>query len=196
MRQPDIDGMARAWRADVEGFKRKHPDIPEEAFASTMCSWYVSAPWAHPLWSWYNVVCIALRDMPGVPKAQHIHVPGATHEMWVAALNPEHPVALDESPHMLRPMNFAAQWVAASDAEARKKVEEAVADICRGVLNPDTDFRGQWVARFGGGMMKGGWQEPDQLIVQKDGSVTVIGTGAGMVQALDAMRGDKRGELQ
>ena len=39
------------------------PDTPEAA--ETVCTWLLTAPRAHPLWSQYMLGVVRLRDMPG-----------------------------------------------------------------------------------------------------------------------------------
>ena len=63
------------------------PDIPSAA--ETVCTWLLTAPRAHPLWSQYAIVAVRLRDLPGFPPPTR-QFDGATHELLVIALNPEH----------------------------------------------------------------------------------------------------------
>jgi len=83
---------------------------------------------------------------------------GVTHELQLFALNPEYPrqpVIEGKQPwRWLEPINFAAQITAKTDSVAGARVRRAVAEICEGRLNPDSDYRHQWVQRFGGNMMK------------------------------------------
>lgn len=110
--------------------------------------WIVQAPYAHPVWHSYWVACVTLRDVEGLPPAV-IHRPGATHEIIVYALNPEKPTTIDEPVHFLTPSNFVGQFTAWSDEAAREIIGRVVRDIIDGILNPDTDFRSIWIARFG-----------------------------------------------
>jgi hypothetical protein len=59
-----------------------------------------------------------------------------------------------ERNYLLQPVNFAAQFIEASDELAHRRVCAAVQEICNGVLCPDTDFIRQWAQRFGDNMMK------------------------------------------
>jgi hypothetical protein len=162
---------ARAWLADLS---RWDPGSKVAAVAV----WLIEAPWAHPIWHSYRLTLVHLRSEPGFPEPL-IHVPGATHEMVLAALSPDSPrepvvngvrgathemvlatmggIAahhLLNLPVILTPVNFAAQMVCPGDAEAAGLVAKAVAMICERRLNPDTDFIAQWVALFGDGMMR------------------------------------------
>jgi hypothetical protein len=143
---PDIDGPhARAWLID---FRQTKPH-------SGVAGWLVEAPFAHPLWHSYRISLIHLREVPGLPAA-HISLPGATHEMAVYALLPDAPregILKGGPSPILRPTNFAAQFIEASDADAAERVGRAVDLICQGKLSPDTDFIHQWVVLFGDSLM-------------------------------------------
>lgn len=124
----------------------------------TLVHWVVNAPWAHPFWHSYSIVVVHLRPVEGVPEPK-IFLPGATHEFWVYALNPE----IDNrtlietgiiAPYQwLSPMNFAAQMIE-TDESAMARISAVVEEIVNGDLSPDTDFRFEWVGRFGGAMVK------------------------------------------
>ncbi len=180
-RAPDLTGThGRAWKVDVPAVARRRPGGPP---AELCCAhWVVEARWAHPIWHSYFVGCVALRDMPGVPPAK-IHLHGATHEVLVYALNPEHRRAVNDLTPYLTPGNFHGQWRAGSDAEAASFIEDTVKLIVEGRLSPDTDFRRDWIARFSASNMKGP-DYPPGLVVIGDGGVTFVGTGK---QNVDSM---------
>jgi hypothetical protein len=142
-----IGGAGRAWEIKLP----PHPDN------GTVAAWIVEAAWAHPAWHSYSVVLVHLRPLAhGRPPI--VHLKGATHEMWVAALDPSHSRApaiggLEPAREMM-PLNFAAQMIANSDAEAAARTFAAVAEICAGTLSPDTDFIRDWVKRFGDSMVR------------------------------------------
>lgn len=145
-RTPDLTGArGSAWRSDVEGMARRRPAGPPKEL--TVAAWIATAPYAHPLWHSYAIGCISLRHVDGWPAAQ-IMLPGATHEIFVIALDPDHPVPLNDAPRHLTPLNFAGQFVAESDAAAAERVERAVQDVIDGRLNPDTDYIRHWMYRF------------------------------------------------
>lgn len=156
MREPDFESLyGKAWKCDTaEGRRLRGTSVESDA---TLVHWVIYAPWAHPMWGFYSLVIVHLRPMPG--KEPKIHLPGATHEMWLVALNPEKDVeklvdtGIVEG-HWLSPMNFAAQLIEPSDESALARIELAVRDICEARLSPDTDYRHQWIRRFGGNMIK------------------------------------------
>ena len=173
-RAPDLVGAhGRAWKYDMEACARRYPSGPTAEL--TVASWIVEARYAHPMWHSYLVAAVALRDMPGVPKAV-VHLQGATHEVMVYALNPEQPRAINAAPQYLTPANFHGQWRAESDAAAVRFIEETVHLVIDGHLSPDTDFRRDWIARFSASNMKGP-DYPPGLVVVGDGGVTFVGTG-------------------
>lgn len=55
---------------------------------STVAFWLLNLPGDHPLWSEYFVSAVRLKDIEGMPPAT-ITVPGATHEIIVAAIDPK-----------------------------------------------------------------------------------------------------------
>lgn len=147
-----VDFRGQAWQVE----------FTEEQRARTrttgLAQWLISAPWAHPIWHNYLVTLIHLRTVPGILDAK-IYLPGATHEFTLFAMNPEEKITISYDGEgirggLLTPANFYAQLIADSDLEATKIVEQAVRDIIRGALNPDTDARSVWIARFGGHCIK------------------------------------------
>ncbi|OYW56817.1 MAG: hypothetical protein B7Y80_01660 [Hyphomicrobium sp. 32-62-53] len=154
-RFPDhADAFGKAWRLNLDELRRKAGVLAENDAALDI--WMIEAPWAHPFWHSYIIGLQHLRPVLGGDVI--IHRPGATHEFFVAALNPDAPrepfMLGDASPAYLTPLNFVAQLVEESDEVARERVRDAVLRICAGSLSPDTDFRGQWVALYGGHMLR------------------------------------------
>lgn len=150
-------GEPRAWLLDQEARVKAQGFSPEHD--ATLASWIVAAPWAHPFWFNYWIYLCHLRpiDRGEGPIPTKFHLEGATHEMWVAALSPEVPLKEQleaDVPAYLTPNNFAAQMIYPSDEVAKQHIERAVRDILAMQLSPDTDFRSQWVARFGSSMVR------------------------------------------
>jgi hypothetical protein len=152
MPAPTFEGEhGRAWRiAD-------HDPEPNE---STIATWLIEAPYAHPVWHSYIISLAHLRQrgMPGPIKYRD----GASHEMILMALAPEGDRAnlikvgsfQSDTCTPLMPLNFACQFANVSDDEARQTVEDVVHDVCDAKISPDTDFLRMWVKRFGGHMLK------------------------------------------
>jgi len=136
------------------------PDVPEAA--ESLCTWLLTAPHAHPAWSQYLMPVVRLRDgIPGMPPPKR-QFPGATHELIVIALDPEHgPYTPDNLRQRymdpgnsqygrlpyLTPGNVAHQ-IEGSDDEGRML---AAWGVTAGVLNPETSdapgrIRGDWKA--------------------------------------------------
>ena len=120
------------------------PDIPEAA--ETVCSWLITAPVWHPMWSQYLLAVVRLRDgVPGfVPPVRQF--PGATHELLVVTLNPEHGPYTAEGMDRyhrsgnlptLSPVNVAEQ-IEGTDAEATELAKLAVWAIVHGHLEPES----------------------------------------------------------
>lgn len=146
---PSYTGVAgKAWDINLAA----NPDGTKRA---DVAHWVVERPDAHPFWHSYVVILFHLRPLDG--KYAHIARPDATHEFWLAALDPRlkrEEVIHSGSIPFLRPVNFASQIIAGSDAEAYGMIyHDAVKAICDGVLNPDTDYLRVWVEKFGDWMI-------------------------------------------
>lgn len=133
------------------------PDVPEAA--ESLCTWLVTAPGYHPLWTQYLMPVVRLRDIEGFPPPER-QFPGATHELIVVALNPEHGPYTPENlqrymtgpeagrlPY-LTPVNIVHQ-IEGSDDEARILAAYAARGITAGVLEPETSngsarIRAEW----------------------------------------------------
>ena len=187
--EPALTGASgRAWRVDVAAVARGRRESPPPEL--TVAAWIVHAPYAHPMWHSYAIAAVSLELVPGWPPAK-INAPGATHEVMVYALNPEHRRAINAPSHYLTPANFHGQWRAADHAAAARYVEETVQLVIDGKLSPDTDFRRDWIARFSASNMKGP-DIPPGLVVVGGGSVTFVGTGKQNVDnLLDIAAGPK-----
>lgn len=183
----DLTGrVGKAWKVDSAGIwtrlgeRGAHPEL-------TVANWVVEARYAHPVWHSYHLICYSLRPHPSVTGDPLIYLEGATHELALHALDPGAQRALNDLPRWLLPSNFGAQIIAESDEAARARIEQAVSDIIAGELSPDTDHRRAWIARFGVNMIKREWRDvPEGLIAIKGDQVTVIGTGAGVMRALES----------
>jgi hypothetical protein len=150
--KPMYTGVAgRAWEINLAA----NPDGSKRA---DVCHWIIERADAHPFWHSYVVILFHLRSLgEGTPPA-YIARPGATHEFWLAALDPRlnrEKVIESGSIPFLRPVNFASQIIAPSDAEAYGVVyRDIVKAICDGLISPDTDYLRTWIERFGDWMIK------------------------------------------
>ena len=154
--KPALIGPAgRAWRQDLEAIRASCSPNEQDA---TLDGWIISAPWANCMWPNYWIALIHLRPLEDNRQTK-IYLTGATHEFWLYALDPSHQPCLDELPHFLTPMNFAAQFVAETDLAAQQRIQESVTEIIQGRLSPDTDYIKQWYRRFGDNMIKAEYRE-------------------------------------
>ena len=155
-----VGHLGRAWRCDLDAAKRNdgRPDS-----TATIGMWVIEAKYAHPIWHSYILAICHLRPIEGVPPAV-LAMHGATHEFWLAALDPEKGSreklingtlpGRDGAVQILHHMNFSAQLVALTDPQAVGVMEATVRDVCNGALNPDTDHRRAWIRRFGSSGMR------------------------------------------
>lgn len=137
LQNPDFPGeVARAWIV---------PDDPEAAAALGV--WLVEACDAHPLWNYHVVVLVHLRVAPGLP-APVIASPGATHELLVMALDPDHDYTVDPADistfQWMNPPDVVEQFAARDDDHAVSIATEAVRKCVNGELVPDSDYRSLW----------------------------------------------------
>lgn len=137
-------GSAAAWPT---------PDHPSAA--ETVCSWILTHPQGHPLWSQYLLCVVRLTDNPDFPPPVR-QFQGATHELLVVALNPDKgPYApdnmdrfLDGTLPFLTPVNIAHQ-IEGTDDEASMLATYAAWGVTVGALWPETAdapsrVRAQW----------------------------------------------------
>jgi hypothetical protein len=133
--------MTYAWR-----------EIHPAAAGVFNAAWIINAPWAHPVWHQYAMLLYDLTT-PHPDGPSIIHLPGATHEFLLYALDPAHPVAKDAPIHKitirrLHPANYGYQFKADSNDAALERVQAIVDAIVAERLSPDTDFRQQWNQLF------------------------------------------------
>lgn len=122
----------------------------DQNMATTVCAWLITSPGWHPLWSQYLLSVIDLADHPNMAPATH-HYPGATHELLVLALNPEHGpyTPTSENVRHLTPVNIVHQFTATHE-EMRELAWLAARAVVHGGLNPETGdaptlIREQWL---------------------------------------------------
>lgn len=134
-----LDGQfGQAFRVELPAGR---PDTAE-----TVCSWVITSPIWHPAWSQYNLFVVRLRfGVPGFPDPK-LRFVGATHELEVVALNPEHGpytqqliVERDYTLPWLQPINISEQFTA-TDAEMEQLAGLCVLGVLNGVLNPETSI--------------------------------------------------------
>lgn len=152
MKTPDLDGKyGQAWKFDLAGAVKRYGEK-----GGQLESWWIRAPWANLMWHSYAVLLVHLRPIAKNPEPR-IYLPGATHEIMVAALHPDGKMQFDARPPMLSPLNFAAQFIETSDEAAEARCRKCVEEIVLlGHLSPDTDWVQLWIARFNDSMMRTG----------------------------------------
>lgn len=137
----------RAWLLPVDAA------VPNAS--ESVAAYLITAPGYHPAWSQYRLDAIRLREVPGLGPPL-LRFAGATHEIMVVALDPEHGlwtpervVAAQHHTPMLMPVNIAEQFEAADD-EMRPLADLLVQAVVHGMLNPETSdgpsrVRRQWL---------------------------------------------------
>lgn len=137
-----IERRTTVWREIVPANPPKH------AWAAI---WGIIAPWAHPLWSDYAMTLFDLTTPLERPAT--LHLPDATHEVVLYALNPDHRLKPDvpmtrQRYGYLHPANYGYQFRAGSNDVALARVQAVVDEIAAGRLSPDTDWRSRWDAMW------------------------------------------------
>lgn len=146
MAEPTLSGpQGHAWRVPLW---RTDP-----AHEACLAVWLVEAPGYHPAWSRWLMNLIHLRDIPGV-KPAHRKFPSATHELVIAALDPEsygeHDAVIAGTPpkdfgwQHLTPIDVIEQFEVPADQMAVRIAELSVGCILDGKLSPDQDYRRVW----------------------------------------------------
>jgi hypothetical protein len=118
-------------------------DIADHSNA-TVASWFLDCPGQSPLWQHYVLSIIHLRAEEGLPEPV-IHVPHATHEVWLYALDPtQHPsLKITSSRVPMTPFNFVDQVQLPDDEAAVVMIESAVQAITMGILWAEPPLSGQ-----------------------------------------------------
>jgi hypothetical protein len=126
--------------------------------ATTLAQWIITAPLAHPSWSQYLLAVVRLIEVEECAPPV-IRLDGATHELYVVAINPESgPYDVRRLQRMmcngralpyLTPVNVAEQFEATDD-EMAEVAALAASAVTLGALWPETAdapeaVREQWL---------------------------------------------------
>lgn len=142
----------RAWRVDLDALRVTMAVGAQED--GTLAAWIVEAPWVHPIWHSYALTLLHLRPVVGIPPPK-FYFPGATHELWLHALNPEakrEGLILGRasySQYCMNQLNFGGQFVEVEDQLADERVRSAVQEVIDGKLSADAGDMSAWGRRFG-----------------------------------------------
>ena len=174
LRAPDLAAAAgKAWLADLQPI-RDRTGVED----ATLCAWVIEAPWAHPVWHSYCLILVHLRPMPD-GRETLFYLKGATHEISLWAMDPERDrnalLSGDEfQGQLLRPANFASQFIADDDAAALAKVSAVVMRVVEGRLSPDTDYVRHWANLFGANMLRRGAGETRIVVQGAEGATEIV----------------------
>lgn len=119
------------------------PANPDQA--ATVAAWFLTCPAQSPAWDHYMLAVVHLRDVPGQTRPANIRIPHATHEILVAALDPDaHPTADDTTTwQFLLPINVSEQLELPDDAAAIDLLELAARAVLDGRLWAEPPLSGQ-----------------------------------------------------
>lgn len=157
-----IGPHGKAWLCDMDALRVRLKASKDQD--STIAAWLIEAPWAHPVWHSYFLYLIHLRPLPGFDLPPVMHLPMATHELVLWAMDPDAPrneiVIGQQRPgeYWLSPKQFGAQICEITDELAQERVQKSVQEIIDGKLSPDTDAQRDWIKRYGDNMIKPEWR--------------------------------------
>jgi hypothetical protein len=138
MRDPDFIGVGdwRAWNCRVQNTEPQHTQL---------AGWLLHCRGAHPMWSYWWLSLIHLRDIPGAPPAK-LAIPGASHELISFAQDPGQAPDPDDVKTFrhLTPIDWAIQFKVGSDRDAVRLGVGVVNLTMSGAASPDTDYRTFW----------------------------------------------------
>lgn len=160
------ESIEDAVRRYVEEMRKNRPpskqvryDRPPDHVGSHGEAWLINAPgdstttcarrvlrceWAHPMWEYWLVSSVHLRDVPDHRPAT-LQFPGATHEVLIAALNPDHPLPTGAgTARLLQPLDVVQHVTLDDDSQAVDLTKLVVEACCAGRMSPDSDFRRAW----------------------------------------------------
>jgi hypothetical protein len=141
--EPEFSGSkGRAWFVPMTELRH------DGTRHSTLAAYLLESPHFHPHWSRWLLSVIHLRPVPGVCDAV-IRLPGATHEIMIASLDPDHYGDHATLPpasgfHMLRPLDVVEQFIVPADQFAMRLLRIGVQACCDGISSPDSDYRYAW----------------------------------------------------
>lgn len=139
MREPDKEGVfAKAWLSRLRGTKPAHE--------AHLASWVINGDSFHPLWRWWVMTLIHLRDIPGVKPARRRY-PEAGYELLIVTINPHDTPPdpdLTASVHYLYPPELVYHFDGVTDEQALEILGHGVTAVLSGHLHPDVDWRPLW----------------------------------------------------
>ena len=109
--------------SDNQSYKLELPPPDDRPVSTWACLavYRIWQPTHHPHWQWYQLSVVHLRDHPDLPPAD-FQYPGATHEIQVCAVDPDHNEAMRDRVYdpdvvyILMPPNVAIQITSPDDA--------------------------------------------------------------------------------
>lgn len=138
MRAPDLKGRWAAWKVSY----------PDDGTHTALAQWLLLCPHAHPMWSYYVMTLVHLREAPGI-NTPNLQYPEAEHELIVWALHPDATPDPDDHTTLLQrmdPLDQVHQFHGVGDDNAIEMVARLAGHIAGGVLSPDQDHRSKWRA--------------------------------------------------
>lgn len=108
-------------------------------------TWFIDAPGQSIAWQRYLLSCVHLRPIAGESRPVQLKFPGATHELVMAALDPEtKPDPLKpETMRILHPLNLCEQIIVGNDAQASEILALCARCVAEGKLWAEPPLSGQ-----------------------------------------------------
>jgi len=140
MRTPDYQSS----NFNIQAWKMKHTNEPL-ALKLNPVNYLIQGPF-HPLWNQWILSLVCLADFEGAEPAKK-ESPDMTHEIIVAAVNPDFKVNPNEIPKDLKlliPRDVVKQFKVPVDLDAEDLASKIIKYIIDGHLSPDQDYRSVW----------------------------------------------------
>lgn len=155
-REPDFSGVAQAWRV------QQNEQVEEAHFGSwgaasgTLAAFLIHGPY-HPMWAWWYVGLVHLREIEGAPPANRQY-PEAEYEIMCLSIDPGGQPGRPSVPHLklieegdikaglpgfLQPPDWVVQFHGVTDKQAVEVATHAARAISAG-QSCDSDFRSWW----------------------------------------------------
>lgn len=119
--------------------------IPRENWPEKMAqlsTWIITAPCWHIFWSQYLITVVSLATFPDIDPP-HLQFPGATHELIVLTLNPDHGpydarACTPENPVTFMPPHNVCEQFVTTDERAIEVCDLLARAVIDGLMCPET----------------------------------------------------------
>lgn len=149
VREPNLHGIADAWRIELTQ-EAVDNHIKEFGYVHTsLRQWIVRGPY-HPMWNWWYIGLVSLKDFPGVPPANKLYSKAEYEYCCYSLQGVPNIEAIDKGDTdnrgfetFLTPPDVQFHFDGVTDEQAIEICDAAIHAIVSG-QSCDSDFRGWW----------------------------------------------------